>query len=91
LAEAQQEAHALINCAGVLGLQNLVTACRAIEFVSPDDAEHGLVAMEEVRREQSAARQTLLGRLLPKLREMTVGPTGDEASATGCFRPPAAA
>jgi PAS domain S-box-containing protein len=91
LAEAQQEAHALINCAGVLGLQNLVTACRAIEFVSPDDAEHGLVAMEEVRREQSAARQTLLGRLLPKLRAMTVGPTGDEASATGCFRPPAAA
>jgi len=27
LAEAQQEAHALINCAGVLGLQDLVTAC----------------------------------------------------------------
>jgi hypothetical protein len=47
--------------------------------------------MEEVRREQSAARQTLLGRLLPKLREMAVGPTGDEASATGGFRPPAAA
>ncbi len=91
LAEAQQEAHALINCAGVLGLQNLVTACRAIEFVSPDDVEHGLVAMEEVRREQSAARQTLLGRLLPKLREMAVGPTGDEATATGRFRPPAAA
>ena len=50
LAEAQQEAHALINCAGVFGLQNLVTACRAVEFVSPDDAEHGLVAVEEVAK-----------------------------------------
>jgi hypothetical protein len=91
LVEAQQEAHALINCAGVLGLQNLVTACRAIEFVSPDDAEHGLVAMEELRREQSAARQTLLDQLLPKLHEMAVRPKGGEASAAGRFRPPAAA
>ena len=41
LVEAQQEAHALINCAGVLGLQNLVTACRAIEFVSPDTRNTG--------------------------------------------------
>ena len=53
LAEAQQEAHALINCAGVFGLQNLVAACRAIEFVSPDDVDHRLAAMEEVRRERS--------------------------------------
>jgi CheY-like chemotaxis protein/anti-sigma regulatory factor (Ser/Thr protein kinase) len=91
LAEAQREAHALINCAGVLGLQNLVAACRAVEFVSPDDAEHGFVAMEEVRREQSVARQTLPGRLLPKLHEMAVRPTGDRARAMGFFRPPAAA
>jgi len=80
LAEAQQEAHALINCAGVLGLQDLVTACRAVEFVSPEDADHGLEAMEDVRREQSAARQTLLCHLQPKLREMALRPTGSEAS-----------
>jgi PAS domain S-box-containing protein len=91
LAEAQREAHAIINSAGVLGLQNLVTACRAIALASPDDADHGLVAVEEVRREQSAARQTLLGHLLPKLHEMARKPTGDETRATGCFRPPAAA
>ena len=82
LAEAQQEAHALVNCAGVFGLQNLVTACRAVEFVSPDDADHGLVAVEEVRREQSAARQTLSSHVLPKLRQMALTPTGSEASAT---------
>jgi CheY-like chemotaxis protein len=82
LAEAQQEAHALINCAGVLGLQNLVTACRAVEFVSPEDADHGLAAIEEVRREQSAARQTLMSHLLPRLRQMALSPAGNEASAT---------
>jgi hypothetical protein len=83
LAEGQREAHALINCAGVLGLQNLVTACRSVEFVSPDDAEHGLVALDELRREQSAARQTILGHLLPKLREMALWPKGHEASPMG--------
>ena len=82
LAEAQQEAHALINCAGVLGLQNLVTACRAVEFVSPEDADHGLAAVEEARREQSAARQTLSSHLLPKLRQMALRPAENEASAT---------
>jgi response regulator RpfG family c-di-GMP phosphodiesterase len=82
LAEAQQEAHALINCAGVLGLQNLVTACRAVEFVSPEDADHGLAAVEEVRREQSAARQTLSSHLLPRLRQMALWPAENETSAT---------
>ncbi len=85
LTEAQQQAHALINCAGVLGLENLVTACRAVEFVAPDDADHGLVAVEEVRKEQSAARQTLLGHLLPKLHETALRPTGDEASPMGAL------
>jgi CheY-like chemotaxis protein len=82
LAEAQQEAHALINCAGVLGLQNLVTACRAVEFVSPEDADRGLAAVEEVRREQSAARQTLSSHLLPRLRQMALRPAENEASTT---------
>jgi PAS domain S-box-containing protein len=76
LAEAQRGAHALINCAGVLGMQDLVMACRAVEFVSPGDVDHGIVAMEDVRREQSTARQTLMGNLLPKLREMALRPTG---------------
>ena len=73
---------ALINCAGVLGLQNLVTACRAVEFVSLEDADHGLAAVEEARREQSAARQTLSSRLLPRLRQMALRPAGNEARAT---------
>ncbi|MFZ1963208.1 MAG: hypothetical protein WAU78_07040 [Roseiarcus sp.] len=76
LAEAQRGAHALINCAGVLGMLNLVMACRAVEFVSPGNVDHGIVAMEDVRREQSTARQTLMGNLLPKLREMALRPTG---------------
>jgi PAS domain S-box-containing protein len=82
LAEAQQEAHALINCAGVLGLQRLVTACRAVELVSPEDLDQGLTAVDEARREQSAARRALLGHLLPKLREMAHRPSGNDASST---------
>ena len=38
LGEAQQAVHALVNCAGVLGFENLVVACRALEFVSCDDS-----------------------------------------------------
>jgi CheY-like chemotaxis protein len=82
VAEAQREAHALINCAGVFGLQDLVNACRAVECASPDDADHGLVAVEAVRRAQSAARQTFLSQLLPKLRQMALTPTESEAAAT---------
>ena len=85
LVEAQQEAHALINCAGVFGLQNFVTACRAIESVSSDDVDHWVAAVEEVRRERSAARQTLLDDLLPKLREMAPRPPGNEASTMAAF------
>ena len=55
---------------------NLVMACGAVEFVSPGNVDHGIVAMEDVRREQSTARQTLMGNLLPKLREMALRPTG---------------
>ena len=38
-------AHALVNCAGVLGFEGLVAACRAVEFVSPDglDQQHAAV------------------------------------------------
>ena len=75
-ADAQRRAHALVNCAGVLGLGNLVEACRALEFVSHDDLDHQIVAMEDLRREQSTARQMLMGNLLPNLREMTLMPTG---------------
>ena len=76
LAEAQQAAHALVNCAGVFGMGNLVVACRALEFVSRDDLDHQIVAMEDVRSEQSTARQILMGNLLPKLRETALMPTG---------------
>ena len=76
LAEAQRAAHALINSAGQLGLEKLVAACRAVEFVSPEDEDHRIAAMEDVRKEQSTGRQTLMGALLPKLREMVPRPTG---------------
>ena len=69
LSDAQRAAHALVNCAGVLGMENLVAACRALQFVSRDDVNHQIVAMDELRREQSAARQTLMGALLPRLRD----------------------
>jgi len=83
LVEAHRGAHALINCAGVLGMENFVTACRAVEFVSHGDADHGIAAMEEIRREQSMARQTLMANLLPKLRAMALKPTGNEANLIG--------
>jgi HPt (histidine-containing phosphotransfer) domain-containing protein len=81
LADAQRQAHALINCAGVLGLQNLVAACRAVELVSAEDADQGVAAVEEVRREQSVARQAVLSDLLPRLSEMALRPMESEASA----------
>jgi hypothetical protein len=57
-------------------MDNLVVACRALEFASPDDFGHQIMAMDEVRTDQSTARQVLLGDLLPKLRDMTLTPTG---------------
>ena len=76
LSDAQRAAHALVNCAGVLGMENLVAACRALQFVSRDDVNHQIVAMDELRREQSLARQTLMGALLPRLRDRLLLPTG---------------
>jgi CheY-like chemotaxis protein len=75
-AEAQKAAHALVNCAGVLGLENLVAACRAVASVSPDHADGQRAAMEDIRGEQAAARRTLLDHLLPNLREMALRRTG---------------
>jgi PAS domain S-box-containing protein len=69
LAEAQREAHALINAAGVLGLDAFVDACRRVaEFAPPHDPDRARLAIEELRRAQSVARQTLLTQLLPRLR-----------------------
>ena len=43
--EAQRAAHALVKCAGVLGFEGLVAACRAVEAASPDgsDRQHTAV------------------------------------------------
>jgi CheY-like chemotaxis protein len=69
LAEVQREAHALINTAGVLGLDAFVDACRRVAEITPShDPERARLAIEELRRAQSVARQTLLTQLLPRLR-----------------------
>jgi PAS domain S-box-containing protein len=68
LVETQREAHALINTAGSLGLDSFVDACRRVaEFVPSHDPERGRAAIEELVAAQAAARQTLLGQVLPKL------------------------
>jgi len=84
--EAQRTAHALVNCSGVLGFKTLVAACRSVEAASPDDADHQLAAMSDIRREQAAARQAILGLQLPKLHEMALGRVGDEARPTAAAR-----
>jgi PAS domain S-box-containing protein len=69
LVEAQREAHALINTAGVLGLDSFVEACRrARDFVPSHDPERVRIAMEELRKAQSLAHQTIGAQVLPKLR-----------------------
>jgi PAS domain S-box-containing protein len=75
-AETREEAHALINCAGVLGFESLVLACRAIGSVSLEDADRQLVVLQEGRRAQSIARQTITAQLLPKLQVVSLRPTG---------------
>jgi len=66
--EAQREAHDLINAAGVLGLEGLVTACRRVAELAPSqESERSRVVMKELHRAQSIARQVVTKRLLPKL------------------------
>ena len=87
LAEAHREAHALINCAGVLGMENLVVACRAIEFVSPGDVGHG--HRGDGRGPTGASRRRdrrLSAHLLPKLRELALGRIGDESRPMAAAR-----
>jgi PAS domain S-box-containing protein len=68
LVETQREAHALLNTAGVLGLDRFVEACReASEFVPSHDPERARAALESLKSAQAAARQTLTMQLLPKL------------------------
>ena len=69
LVEAQRESHALINTAGVLGLDSFVDACRrTAEFVPSHDPDRAHRALDELRKAQSIARQTLARQVLPKLR-----------------------
>jgi PAS domain S-box-containing protein len=86
LGEAQRTAHALVNCAGVLGFESLVAACRAVEAAPADDSDLQRAAISEVRREQAAARETILDCQLPKLRELALGRIGDEARPTAAAR-----
>jgi CheY-like chemotaxis protein len=67
--ESQREAHALINAAGVLGLERLVEACRSAEELLPSQDPDGARAVtSELLRAQAMARQMLTTQLLPKLR-----------------------
>jgi PAS domain S-box-containing protein len=66
--ESQREAHALINTAGVLGLECLVEACRGAEELPSQDPDVARATTSELLKAQAVARQTLTTRLLPKLR-----------------------
>jgi CheY-like chemotaxis protein len=72
----RREAHDLINCAGQLGFHSLVEACRAVGQASLEDADHQSAALEEARKAQSMARETLVTRILPRLRASPLQPTG---------------
>ena len=76
LEQAQRDAHALINCAGMLGLDRFVAACRSVEYLRPGDRELQRRALEEVRDARNLARETLADQLLPSLRSMALQPTG---------------
>ena len=76
LEEAQHDAHGLINCSGMLGLDRLVGACRTIEYLQPADADSQRQALEEVRIAQGLACEALANQLLPRLRSMSLRPTG---------------
>jgi PAS domain S-box-containing protein len=71
-----REAHDLINCAGLLGFHSLVEACRAVGQASLEDADHQTAALEEARTAQALARETLITRILPRLRAASLRPTG---------------
>jgi hypothetical protein len=66
--ETRREAHDLINCAGLPGFHLLVEACAAIERSANEDLSRQGVLLEEARRAQAMARQTLVSQILPKLR-----------------------
>jgi PAS domain S-box-containing protein len=66
--ESQREAHALINAAGVIGLERLVEACRSAEELASQDPDDARATTSELLSAQAMARQTLTTRLLPKLR-----------------------
>jgi HPt (histidine-containing phosphotransfer) domain-containing protein len=67
--ESQREAHALINTAGVLGLERLVEACRSAEVLPPSqDSDGARATATELLSAQAMSRQMLTTRLLPKLR-----------------------
>jgi PAS domain S-box-containing protein len=66
--ESQREAHALINTAGVLGLEGLVEACRSAKELPSQDPDLARATLSELLSAQAMAHQTLTTRLLPKLR-----------------------
>ncbi|MDR3460929.1 MAG: ATP-binding protein [Beijerinckiaceae bacterium] len=74
--ETRREAHDLINCAGLLGFHSLVEACQAICVTTAHDAARQRDVLEEARRVQSLARQTLATQILPKLRGFSRRPDG---------------
>ena len=75
-AEAQREAHGLINVAGVLGFAGLVVTCRRVmEIAQTPDAERGRESMQELQGARCIALENFTKRLLPKLRSVSQPPT----------------
>ena len=71
---SRREAHDLINVAGLFGFDGLVDACRAINQLSPEQADLESALLDEVKRAQSMAQQTLIGHVLPNLRGALLRP-----------------
>jgi len=64
---AKRDAHALINCAGIVGLTRFVDACRAIEGLPPADAGSDREALARIRAERALAHEIVVNQVLPKL------------------------
>jgi len=73
---SRQEAHSLINGAGVLGFGGLVDLCREIEL-APKSAERELgLRLTEMRATRKAVLTLLQNELLPDLKGSAIRRTG---------------
>jgi PAS domain S-box-containing protein len=73
---AKQEAHDLLNSAGVLGLDALVERCRCFVATPPGDKDRMAALLGEMRQAQTGALRIIESTILPELRALSLRPTG---------------